>query len=105
MVGMTAVTDVRLVDLEFIRRYSLAVRQESAPAEELAEVLRATLAAVEKTLPTKKATPTKPSPKKVAAKKVVAKKTAAPKAGVTRTVGVKSTAAKKAPAKKTAGRA
>ena len=27
-------SDVRLVDLDVIRRYSLALRQESAPAEE-----------------------------------------------------------------------
>lgn len=33
--------DVRLVDLEVIRRYSLAVRQETAPAEELLAVLDA----------------------------------------------------------------
>lgn len=35
-------TDVRLVDLDLIKRYSLAVRQESAPAEELLAVLDAT---------------------------------------------------------------
>ena len=33
--------DVRLVDLEIIKRYSLAVRQESAPAEDLLAVLDA----------------------------------------------------------------
>jgi hypothetical protein len=33
--------DVRLVDLDVIRRYSLAVRQETAPAEELLAVLDA----------------------------------------------------------------
>ena len=33
--------DVRLVDLDVIRRYSLAVRQETAPAEEVLAVLDA----------------------------------------------------------------
>jgi hypothetical protein len=35
-------TDVRLVDLDLIKRYSLAVRQESVPADELLAVLDAT---------------------------------------------------------------
>ena len=34
--------EVRLVDLEIIKRYSLAIRQETAPAEELLAVLDAT---------------------------------------------------------------
>jgi hypothetical protein len=38
--------EVRLVDLEVIKRYSLAVRQESAPAEDLLAVLDASRAAV-----------------------------------------------------------
>ena len=33
--------EVRLVDLDVIRRYSLAVRQETAPAEEVLAVLDA----------------------------------------------------------------
>ena len=33
--------DVKLVDLDVIRRYSLAVRQETAPAEEVLAVLDA----------------------------------------------------------------
>ncbi len=33
--------DVNLVDLDVIRRYSLAVRQETAPAEEVLAVLDA----------------------------------------------------------------
>ena len=33
--------DVRLVDLDFVRRYSLALRQEHAPAEELLAALEA----------------------------------------------------------------
>lgn len=38
--------DVQLVDLEVIRRYSLAVRQASAPAEELLAALDASRDAV-----------------------------------------------------------
>lgn len=38
--------DVRLVDLEVIKRYSLAVRQESVPAEELLTALDASRDAV-----------------------------------------------------------
>lgn len=34
--------DVRLVDLDVIKRYSLAIRQESAPADEVLAVLDAT---------------------------------------------------------------
>jgi hypothetical protein len=41
------VEDVRLPDLETIRRFSIAVRSEHAPAEEVAEALRADLARVE----------------------------------------------------------
>ncbi len=33
--------DVRLVDLDVIKRYSLAIRQESAPAEEVLAALDA----------------------------------------------------------------
>lgn len=40
------VDEVRLVDLEVIKRYSLAVRQESAPAEDLLAVLDASREAV-----------------------------------------------------------
>jgi hypothetical protein len=39
--------DVRLVDLPVIKRYSLALRQESAPAEELLAALDASRALVE----------------------------------------------------------
>ena len=38
--------EVRLVDLEIIKRYSLAVRREKAPAEELLAALDASRAAV-----------------------------------------------------------
>lgn len=43
-------TDVRLPDLEVIRRYSIAVRREHAPAEEVVEALRADLDAIERAL-------------------------------------------------------
>ncbi|HEV7888358.1 MAG TPA: hypothetical protein VGO92_12430 [Acidimicrobiales bacterium] len=38
--------DVRLVDLDVIKRYSLALRQESAPAEEVLAALDASREAV-----------------------------------------------------------
>jgi hypothetical protein len=38
--------EVRLVDLEVIKRYSLAVRQESAPAQDLLAALDASRDAV-----------------------------------------------------------
>ena len=44
--------EVRLVDLEVIKRYSLAVRQESAPAEDLVAALEASLHTVLAALPT-----------------------------------------------------
>ncbi|MBI4729793.1 MAG: hypothetical protein HY775_09890 [Acidobacteria bacterium] len=43
-------SEVRLPDLDVIRRYSIAVRQEHAPAEEVAEALRADLDRVERAL-------------------------------------------------------
>ena len=42
--------DVRLVDLDVIKRYSLAVRQETAPAEEVLAALDASRAAVKAAL-------------------------------------------------------
>jgi len=39
--------DVRLVDLEVFKRYSLAIRQETAPADELLAVLDETRRQVE----------------------------------------------------------
>jgi len=41
------VEQVRLPDLEVIRRYSIAVRREHAPVEEVLEALRADVAAIE----------------------------------------------------------
>jgi len=40
------VTEVRLVDLEVIKRFSLAVRRDMVPADELLEVLDASRATV-----------------------------------------------------------
>lgn len=58
--------EVRLVDLEVIKRYSLAVRQESAPAEDLLAALDASREAVLATM----GPPAKPArkPRKKAAK-------------------------------------
>lgn len=58
--------EVRLVDLEVIKRYSLAVRQESAPAEDVLAVLDASRDAVLAAMaPTAKAKPArKPRTKK-----------------------------------------
>jgi hypothetical protein len=44
--GSGFMADVRLVDLEVIKRYSLAIRQESAPAAELLAALDASRAHV-----------------------------------------------------------
>ena len=38
--------DVRLVDLEVIKRYSLAIRRDAVPAEELLDALDASRATV-----------------------------------------------------------
>ena len=57
--------EVRLVDLEVIKRYSLAVRQESAPAEDLLAALDASRDAVLALL----GTPVKPARKKPRTKK------------------------------------
>ena len=76
-------TDVRLVDLEVIKRYSLAIRQEAAPASELLAALDASRATVLAAMTARRPTArvTKPIPvKKAAAKKVVAKKAAVKKA-------------------------
>jgi hypothetical protein len=42
------VEQVRLPDLEVIRRYSIAVRREHAPVEEVLEALRADVEAIER---------------------------------------------------------
>ena len=52
--------DVRLVDLDIIRRFSLAVRCDAAPAEELLAALDASRAVVEAALDPKPRRPRKP---------------------------------------------
>ena len=47
---------IRLVDLEFIKRYSLAVRQEWVPTDELLAVLDATRDEVQAALTARQAT-------------------------------------------------
>ena len=63
--------EVRLVDLEVIKRYSLAVRQESAPAEDLLAALDASRDAVLALLGPPAKAPRKP---RAAAAKAPAKK-------------------------------
>jgi hypothetical protein len=73
--------DVNLVDLEVIKRYSLAIRQESAPADEVLAVLdlsrEAVLAAMASGSRTRKAAaPRKAPAKATAARRAPAKKAA-----------------------------
>jgi hypothetical protein len=62
--------EVRLVDLEVIKRYSLAIRQESAPAAEVLAALDASRATVlaamtaRRTLPRPTAARPAPSPRR-----------------------------------------
>ena len=69
--------DVNLVDLEVIKRYSLAIRQESAPADEVLAVLElsrdAVLAAMAAAPPAKRAATPRKAPAKAAAKRAPAK--------------------------------
>ena len=55
--------EVRLVDLEVIKRYSLAVRQETVPAAELLAVLDASRKAVVAAMKPAPKTKTAPKPK------------------------------------------
>jgi hypothetical protein len=65
------VAEVRLVDLEVIKRYSLAVRRDTVPAEELLEALEASQAAVRAALgeapPAARQTPARRAPRARAA--------------------------------------
>jgi hypothetical protein len=61
--------EVRLVDLEVIKRYSLAVRQESAPAEDLLAALDESRDAVLAALGTKPPAASRRSTRKRAAAK------------------------------------
>ena len=94
--------DVNLVDLEVIKRYSLAIRQESAPADEVLAVLElsreAVLAAVAAQPPTSRAPAPKKAPTKVTTKPAPAKK------GVKAAKKVVKKAAKKASATRRSSR-
>jgi hypothetical protein len=108
--------DVRLVDLEVIRRFSLAVRADTVPADELLEALDASRAVVlaamnkvdaPKPRPAKAAgkapaKPAKQAPAKAAPSKAPAKpaKKAAPRKAAPRTVPARKAPARKAPAKR-----
>jgi hypothetical protein len=62
-----AVDEVRLPDLETIRRFSIAVRSEHAPAEEVIEALRTDLERIEGALRGRRpasASPARNAPKK-----------------------------------------
>ena len=84
-------TDVRLVDLEVIKRYSLAVRRDTVPADELLSVLDASRTVVLAALgaadgaPTAARTPRKP--KATATKTTKATPTKTTKATPTRPAG------------------
>ena len=69
--------DVNLVDLEVIKRYSLAIRQESAPADEVLAVLELSRDAVLATMAeprARKAPAPRRAPAKTPAKRTSAKK-------------------------------
>ena len=57
--------DVRLVDLDVFKRYSLAIRQESAPADELLAVLEATRRQIEAAGPSPTRNPRRRRPEPV----------------------------------------
>jgi hypothetical protein len=57
------VDDVRLPDLETIRRFSIAVRSEHAPAEQVLEALEQDLATVQQALGRRSARGTTQRPK------------------------------------------
>lgn len=61
--------EVRLVDLEIIKRYSLAVRQETAPAEDVLAILDESRAVVAAAIEVDGAMKTKPPRARRAAKK------------------------------------
>lgn len=80
--------EVRLVDLEVIKRYSLAIRQESAPASEVLAALDASRATVLAAM-TQRVGTARPVPRPVERKAAPAKprtaKTSAAKAPARRT--------------------
>ena len=64
--------DVRLVDLEVIKRYSLAVRRDTVPAAELLEALDASRALVVAAISADGAVPTGPDAREDTAEDVAA---------------------------------
>lgn len=83
--------DVRLVDLEVIKKYSLAVRHDTVPAEEVLAALEASVAVVRAALgPTGR--PTKPAPAR-APKAAAPPRRAAPKKAAPRGSGSTGTGA------------
>ena len=56
--------EVRLVDLEVIKRYSLAIRQESAPASEVLAALDASRATVLAAMTARRAPVARPAPRR-----------------------------------------
>jgi hypothetical protein len=81
------VPDVRLVDLDVIKRFSLALRRDTAPAEEILEALDASRAVVLAALGTAGAQqPRRP------VKKTVKRTPAAPRQASKPTVATKKTA-------------
>ena len=91
--------DVNLVDLEVIKRYSLAIRQESAPADEVLAVLdlsREVVLAAMATGPMKKrAAPAKKAPAKPAAAKKAPAKKATGRGGATKKATKKASATRR----------
>ena len=72
--------DVRLVDLEVIKKYSLAVRHDTVAAEEVLAALEASLEVVRAALG-RAGTPTKPAPARAAKAAKASPRAATKKAG------------------------
>ena len=91
--------DVNLVDLEVIKRYSLAIRQESAPADEVLAVLdlsrEAVLSAMAAAPKAKKAAPARKGPTKAAAAKRAPAKKATGRGGAAKKATKKASAARR----------
>lgn len=88
--------EVRLPELELIQRYSIALRREYAPAEEVIEVLEADLAALKRaTQPVRR--PAKRSTKRAGTsrKRATAKRATGKRGAGKRATGKRSTAKKR----------
>ena len=66
--------DVRLPELQVIQRFSIAVRQEYASAEEVVEALKADLAAITGSSRATSSATRKPATKRTTAKRSTAKR-------------------------------